>query len=509
MVAALKSDDDAARRLSAKALVEQRSQLSLVEVIRQAESLSDEVCSEFAQSPERFSIVIRQCISQPDLEIRVAAVTFIARTSNYTLFPLLLELLDHKEAEVRAAAAASLRELSDTFARFLLTDGGGIPPGMRFDTARIMQQELLARLDGRAADVDRLSNPAAVVESLLLIGVPGHDAVRNVLDRRGAQCQNIAIEFLVTSTHPAIFELLCSSLDRPFPPLRILDVFQTRDDLDFAHFLINWLPNHLLSRDVLTHLGKFPALAWLSLEHEVLPQIPADAHDRLVTLINSLGLPAEVRCDLKAWIVKRSGSAGRDAASDVLNSLPGDEVQEILYDALSSDDPRVEAWATRQLRSQRLPDCFDQLLERLDRDPGEVLGAAQRELADFNLDRLLELFPRLLDSTATRCGEILLKIHPEAHEELREEFGHSYRWRRARAAQAAARLGLVGYVLADLTQLLDDPESTVRRSAVEALATAHCPTTVSAIQSALDDRSRMVREAANEALKSLNIANTV
>lgn len=503
MVAALKSEDEATRKLSATALIEQRSQLSLVEVIRQVDTLSDQVCDEFAQSPERFSTVIRQCIAQPNQDVRLAAIRFIHRTSHYALFPLLLELFDHDEAEVRAAAAVSLRELSNRFAHVLLNDGGSIPAGMRFDTARTLQQELLARLEGRAAHADKLTHPAAVVESLLLIGVPGHDAVRNVLDRRGELCQKLAIEFLTTSDHPAVYALLCGSLDRPFPPLRILDVIQARDDLTFACWLLDWLPNVLMSRNVLTHLAKFTSLAWIDLDSNVLHDIPAEKHDRLVMLINALGLATEERCELKAWIVKRSGSTGRAAASDVLYNLPNDEVQEILYDALSDDDPQVEAWAMRQLRSQRLPDCFEHLLDRLDSDPGEVLMAAQDELSDFNLDRLLDLFPRLPDSTSARCGEVLLKIHPEAHHELREEFQHSYRWRRVRAAQAAASLGLVDYVLGGLTKLLDDPEATVRRAAVESLATVRSPTTINAIQSSLDDRSRIVREAANQALADL------
>lgn len=504
MVAALTSADDSTRKLSATALVEQRSQLSLVEVIRQVDTLSDEVCEEFAQAPDRFATVIRQCISGPDTDVRRAAIAFVHRTANYTHFPLLMKLLQHEEATTRSAAANSLRKLAESFALVLLSAGGQILPGMRFDTARTMQQELLARLDGRAADADRLDNPAAVVESLLLLGVPGHESVRNVLDRRGEYCQQLAVEFLATSQHPAIFELLCGSLDRPFPPLQMFDVIERRDDLEFALFLLDWLPQFLMSRNVLGHLAKFSGLTWLDLDHETLQAIPPEKHDRLVTLVNAIGVTTEERCAIKAWVVRCSGPAGRDAASDVLYNLTNVEVQEILYDALTHDDPQVEAWATRQLRSQRMPDCFDQLLERLDRDTNEVRGAARDELSDFNLDRLLDLFPRLPKSTSARCGDVLLKINPEAHQELREEFKHSFRWRRVRAARAAAELGLVDYVLAGLTELLDDPEATVRRSAIESLATVQSPTTITAIQSCLDDMSRMVRESAIQALSDLD-----
>lgn len=504
MVAALTSEDDVTRRLAATALVEQPSQLSLVEVIRQVETLSDDVCAEFAQAPDRLTPVTKQCISQPDPDLRLAAIAFIHRSANFSLFTLLVRLLDHPQAATQSAAADSLRRLAEQFAHVLLGDGAGIPSGMNLDTARTMQQELLSRLDARIAETESMDDPAAIIESLLLLGTPGNDCVRNVLDRRGDECQRLAAVFLKTSSHPAIFELLCGSLDRPFPPLQICDIVQQRADLEFAQFLLDWLSRSLRSRNVLSHLAGFPGLAWLSLDHEVFQSIPPEQHQQLVTLVGALGLKSDERSAIKAWIVRHSDPAGRNAARDVLDNMPAEEVQEILYDALSDEDPHVEAWATKQLRSRRVPDCFPQLLQRLDRETDEVRGAAQSELADFNLDRLLDLFSQLPKSTCLRCGEVLLKIDPGSHLQLREEFRHPYRWRRMRAARAAADLGLVDHVVGGLTELLNDSEATVRRSAVEALAVVRSPATIAAIQSRLDDRSRMVREAAAHAIAVFN-----
>ena len=102
----------------------------------------------------------------------------------------------------------------------------------------------------------------------------------------------------------------------------------------------------------------------------------------------------------------------------MLKIIPQDEASQILHDALNDPDAKVEAWATRRLRAQKLPDTFEELLKRLDRRLDVVRNAARDELFSFDLNYLMKILSKLSPAQAQLCGQALLKINPGAAEEL-------------------------------------------------------------------------------------------
>lgn len=252
------------------------------------------------------------------------------------------------------------------------------------------------------------------------------------------------------------------------------------------------------------NLARLNDVSWLQDSVELVERLPAVVHDRLVGVINHVSLKEETRTKLKTWIVRQSGGAGRDAASDVLKLLPQEEASQILHDALKDVDPEVEAWATHRLRAQKIPDTFEELLKRLDRNLDIVRDAARDELFSFDVNYLLKIFGDLPPGQSRLCGHTLLKINPNATEELIREIEHPFRRRRIRAIQAAEALGFVDEVLANLIDKLDDPEASVRCAAIETLGSSPTPETIKAIRRMTADPHRLVRSSAESVISKLS-----
>lgn len=491
-----------AAKLAAAALVNRRSQLAILEMVRRNDRLHDEVCAFFARNPQRFVPALRQCLSGSDVGDRAAGLKFIQRTRNTTQIPAMIGLLDHSDELTQNLAATSLVELSDLLSRRLLTQDSELLPGLDADATRTLRTDILNRLNARLNDFAQLTHAEPLVEVILILGRIEDEAVVNVLDKRGDACKAVAARILGTSVRPGVMELVCQAMTRQYPSPMFFDVLQQREDPAFAEHLLNWLPSPR-SRLLVNNLGRIKSLPWLLPEHPVLTGLPTALHPKLMALMQVVKGPPEALQEIRAWLVRSSDASGRKAAEEILQTLGTDQVQHILYEALDSEEGEIQAWATHQLRQQKMPDAFNQLLSRLDAVEEVVREAAREELSDFNLSRLLELFPQLPASTSRKCGEIVTRLDTQVISQLRTELAHPWRWKRVRATRAADSLGLAESVLNDIIKLSEDVDTLVRRTAVEVLAKYPNPSSAAALKRCVTDDSRIVREAAQQAMEAL------
>jgi len=494
-----------AAKLAAAALVNRRSQLAILEMVRRNDQLHEEVCSFFGRHPQRFVPALRQCLTGGDTSDRLAGLQFIQRTGHTTQIPAIIGLLESTDELTQNLAAASLVELSDLLSRRLLTQDGELLPGLETDAARTLRTDILNRLNVRLNDFAQLTRTEPLVEVILTLGRAEDEAVVNVLDKRGDACKAMATRIMETSTRPGLMELICQSMTRQYPSPVFFDVLQQREDPAFVEHLLNWLPSPR-SRLLVNNLGRIKSLPWLLPEHPVLAGLPTALHPKLMALMQVVKGPPEALQEIRAWLVRSSDASGRKAAEEILQTLGTDQVQHILYEALDSEDGEIQAWATHKLRQQKMPDAFNQLLSRLDAVEEVVREAAREELSDFNLTRLLELFPQLPASTSRKCGEIVTKLDSQVTSQLRTELAHPWRWKRVRASRAADSLGLVESVLSDIVKLSKDTDTLVRRTAVEILAKYPSPASAAALKRCVGDESRIVREAALQAVETLRSA---
>lgn len=502
LLSALWSSDADCRSYAAGAAVRRRGHLDLERIIRRADSLDDNVCAEFCRNPTVFSTTLDHCLTNDDAANTIAAIKFVRRTQIVDRLPAVIELLEHADDDIRTEASLAVNVLSEALAMKTLTGEESLIPAIDLESAGRLQQRIVARLDTLLESFDDLENPRPVIESVLILGKSNDAEIRNVLEHRVETSRNLARTALIELQSRPIYELLCKHLGFPLPPKIAMEAVRSRSDLEFVCYLLDWLPK-TRSRHLDASLSKIVDLPWLQLEHPTLFQIPSTLHEKLVLLIDRSGIDLNLKSKLKVWILGRSDAAGREAAGDILSSLETDEAERILHDALLSDDPKVEAWATRQLRAQNLPDAFAQLLQRLDADLPEVQTAAREELSGFDVEHVLDIFEQLPDSTCRGCGTILQKIHPDSLDQFRDELAHPYQWRRIRAARAVGELGLADSLIPALTALLEDPESTVRRAAIESIALGRSVESITTVAGFIDDDSRPVRDTARESLNRI------
>lgn len=501
LMEALECDDGEARRLAATTVVKRRGHQSLLEIIRRVDSMDEDTCCELSRSPGQFRGALQEAILQSDQATRDSAVEFIRRTGNFEQVPLLLDQLESDEETYRENVSRTLIDLTTRLSERLRTGNASILPALDAALIKKHRLTLLGELNVRTNRFASLTDPETVIRVLLTIGSPEDTAIRNLFFEHGDQCRNASLKLLQESDQPALMNLLFEYLTNFAPPLCIMDVVQSRNDMDFILHFLNRMPERP-SQFLKANLAKLEVLSWLKNWMSIIDQLPPELHDRLIVVADHVPLDEQVWTELRTWMVRHSAAAAREAASDVLTLLPAEEARQILHDALVDDDPEIEAWATHCLRSQKLPDTFQQLLERLDRNLDVVRDAARDELSSFDLNRLLKIYGRLTPEQSLQCGKTLLKIDPNAPAELISELTHPFRQRRMRAIEATAAIGFVDEVLPTLLESLNDPEVSVRCAAIHALGSQLSVEVIEAIRELTSDESRSVRSAAEEVLAS-------
>lgn len=503
LVQALGCDDEAARKMAAATVVQRPGQQNILDIIRRAETLSDDACNEFSQSPERFRVALEQAVLRSNDETRNAAITFIRRTGNFEQFAMLLDQSGSADEARCQHADAAVIELASQMAERLRSNDESILPGLDGATLLRHRATILDELDARTERFDDLPKPEVILRLILIIGGPDDDAVRNVFTKRGEPCRDVAAKLLTEDQHPALLNLLSDFLAYHAPPLAVIDVLRIRADFEFVLHLLKQLPKQP-SGYLAFNLARLNDLSWLQDSMALVEQLPASVHDRLVGAVNHLPVDEKTRTKVKAWVVRQSSGAGREAASDVLNLLPAEEASQILHEALEDSDPEVEAWATHHLRAQKLPDTFEELLKRLDKDLTIVRDAARDELFSFDLNYLMKIVGDLSPGQSLLCGHTLLKINPNAPDELAREIDHPFRRRRIRAIEAAEALGYVDKVRSCLLDKLEDPEVSVRCAVIETFGRNPSPDAIRIIRRMTNDPHRHVQNAAEDVISKLS-----
>lgn len=499
LLKAVVSSVDGIARRGAKCLGQKASPQRITELIKLVDHLGGGALEELAKADERLNPHLKPALQNPQPQQRAAALEFVRRASLISQLSLLLQLVDDHSNSLQTQTSDVVRELVTKLAYRL---AGNEQEGLQHlsdEAVRSAQMGLLNELDRRSEKFDDIRDQELYVESILLLGKSDCTAVKNVLDKRGSAGRHMVKTVLQKAKHPHLMDLVCETLTHREPHQKLLQVFVSREDVLFVTRVLEWLPA-TITGTIAKNLEQIDELPWLSLTHATWLEIPLPLHGKLVQLINALNLPKEQKHELKKWILQNSGPEGRAAAGDLFNDLGDEEAQEVLYDALADENPEVEAWATHQLRSQAIPDKWDQLIKRLDSTSDIVRDAAREELSDFNLDKMFGLLAKLPRDKAQKCGEIVRKIDPNTANTLRSEMKKPAKTFKVRATRAAAALGMVDELLNSIGALTEDPDTGVRRIAIEVLQESASPDARKYIERRLQDPNRFVRETAKRAL---------
>ncbi|MBX3449342.1 MAG: hypothetical protein KF777_07275 [Planctomycetaceae bacterium] len=330
------------------------------------------------------------------------------------------------------------------------------------------------------------------VETALILGRHTHPCVRAALWQGPADLRAMASRLLEQSVHPAVMRQIVDAFGQNYPHPRAFEIVQQRRDLEFVAFFLSQLPANL-SQIMSQNLRQFTKVGFLTDYDVVLNDLPAGLQPAFVAFAHATKIPSDLKQSIDEWILRHGSADGRAAALQRATTLDEQLVQSVVLDGLESEDTSVQVWALSQVRQAHLPEGWNLLIERLDSPIAEVRDAARRELADFNLERVLELIERLDPGAAREAARLMLKVDHEAIPKLHREMSSPVRHRRLKGAQAALKLGLASSVEAELLEMASDPDPLFRRVAAEVLLTVQTPLARQTLEAMRGDPSPRVR----------------
>lgn len=471
-----------------------------MEAIRRYPEFPPAIRKTLEQSATALLPAIRNSVMFGRSEYDLAALELARGGEAFGLVETLLELLQSDRPELREDAVGTLRFLVNRLYEHLHGHKEESKPPLK--NASQVQHLVTLALDQSLADFRGLAHAEVVVESLFVLTRPGDPIPQKLLAHVNLECRSLAKDLLLSSRHPGVIRFVLDSLSKPYPPSRVVDAVQEREDLEFILAALRWVPKRWTGTQE-RNLKLVEKIAWLERGMDELDLIPEELQSALVTLTSATGLSREKKQEVRQWVVRHGSPEARDAAIEVLVDSGVETVKDVVLDGLVSEDPHVQAWATGQLRSHHVPDALAKLIEQLDNPEACVQAVARQELQGFDLECLLSRFESMSPLALANASKLLQKIDPNCLARLSSEFGHSIRRRRIRAIRGALAYGWHFQMLPALLDLLKDEDALIRRTTVEVLGEAHRPEVLAALVALQNDPHPRVREAVEHALAKL------
>lgn len=494
LVVALDAPRAEIRDLAAGVILRRGAVRGIIELLRRFDGLSDAERRLLATTSDPLSRAFRQSLKHGDEALILQSLAAARAGGHVDQLPNVVPLLRSESAVVREEAADTLWVLGDRLHDLVTRPGG---KAGRVDPARL-RDDALESLAAACESFDNLPEPIRVVEPLLALGTPRHPAVMKVLRQSSPECRRFAAELLATSRHPGVLRLLFEFLAEPYPPRRLFETLQTRDDPEFVAALLRWLPESPSATQA-ANLRQIEAVAWLE-EAEGIANLPEALQGRVPAFVLATGLSEPRKMELQEWLVRNASAEGRRGATQVFDRLDYDTTRRILLDSLDSHDEDVSAWATSQLRNRHVPGAFRLLVGRLESPSEAVRNAARDELRGFTIEHLIAIQDRLSPALCLQAGQLIRKIDPDCVGKLADMIGGPVQRQRIAASLAVTRLGMGAELRRALLGLLADPDNVIRRIGVEVLADDRAPEVVDALREMTADPSPRVRQAAERAL---------
>jgi HEAT repeat protein len=501
LLAALDSKRSAIQDRAVAALLRRAATRCQTEVIRRLPELSPTARHYLEEQGPRLSGTLRQCLLHGDTQLRTNALTIVSTMECYDQIGTLLTILEQRDDPFQGPACQTFVELVNRLYEQIHATNGRKPS----DRPRNLPQARQAVLTALEAACNRyadLAFPREVVESILILGEPDSNAVRKAFLQSTPACREMAGTLVMTSKHPGVMRLLMEFMGQNYPNPKAFEAFENRIDAEFVCHVLRSFPKRLTENQQ-KNFKQLIRVAWISDELLPLEAIPSGLHESLSGFIQAIGINIDDKIEIQKWILLNGSMPGRQAATQILETISPESVRGILFGSLDSENEDVQAWATSQLRSQGVPEAIRLLIERLDSPLPAVREAAREELGSFDLSMVLNLFEHLDRNLCSRVGALMRKIDPKCAQKLMEELNQPIRRRRIRAARAAEALGFAPDVENGLLAMLSDGDSIVRRVAAELLVCVPSPEVIVGLTALVQDSSPRVRDAAERSLAEI------
>ncbi|HEY2883402.1 MAG TPA: HEAT repeat domain-containing protein, partial [Pirellulales bacterium] len=412
---------------------------------------------------------------------------------DYDMLPTFIQAAEDVTSANRTAAAQHVLKMAE-----MLYDDLASQRSSAGRDPQLMRRHVLHSLEQSLARFPQHKR-SEIIEAFLLLAPRDYPALRKILADPINPVYRPVVDVLTHSQAGGVIRLMLSFLDDPEAPPAAINLLGRRVDLKFVeHFLrkIGSQPSAVAAQN----LRRIDGVAWIQNNPQMVDQLDDAAQHGAVQLALSCGVSRDAVFKLIELLLHFGKPAGRRAAAAALAGFHGLEANLLAQEALTDADPQVLVHIIPQLRPRGIAGTLPMLLRMLE-NPAEVVRiAVRRSLEEFSFDRYLAAFEMLDDSVRQTTGPVVRKVDPTAPQRLLEELRARSRTRRLRGVAIAAAMQLVTRLEGAIIERLADEDHLVRAEAAKALGQARSPKARQALQAALDDRSVIVQEAAEQSL---------
>ncbi len=492
LLPALDSPHRRIRQEALQAVLTRRALVGHREVLRRLDSLEPRDRQIVQEHHARLGPAIRDALLSEERPLRTNACQAMVWFREYDLIPVLLKVLEESSDSAAALAAGTLTQLVH------LLDEERCTPAVS-ESRR--DPQLIVRYVVHALEqaAERFANHKRreVVESLILLAGRESAALRNILRSPYHPAFLVLIDILSKSPHPAVIGLLLSFLDDGKAPSGAISVAGKRTDLEFVQSLLRKV-GRKPSAAVAANLRRMESLAWVRCGSAVFAQLDDMAQHAAVQTVMASGMGRADAFATIEYLLLYGKTGGRRAAAEALDEFHGADANALALKALQDPDPRVQAHILLQLRRRGVPGALPRLVGMLDSPHAVIRSAARKTLAEFTFQRFLAAFDMLDDEVRRSTGMLVKKVDPLTIPLLQTELQSPVRTRRLRGLAIVRAIDAAESLETALLGLAKDEESVVRAETAAILASCRSAACHAALCELLDDRSPLVREAAEE-----------
>ena len=495
---ALSVEDQTIRDLAARAIVRSGNSLAKTEVIRNINRLSAELIEEIGQDEKSISFPLRQCLQHGDVPSSLKALETIEAARFYQEIPFLLKFLGQASGTAADRAEQALLALVDQLYEDRLKLKLSDPSAVNKQC-----EDLLQVLGVELSRFELLKRPRALVEAVLILSFPEHGVAHQLIRESSAESQAVVWDTLMNSKHPGVMNFLIQSMSQKYIHPRKLEIFSRRRDIEFQYAVVSHVPE-TFSTNQERNYCQLQSLPWLFPSEELWQRFPPHWHGRVLKLVDAIAYQSYQKAEFYESVLKYGSGVGKAGAARNRHLLKPQFFDQIVLESLESPEEGIEAWAVSELRYTDIPDKYRYLVNRLDSSREQVCLEARKALGRFDVQNAIVYCESARPSLGPRIAELLLKINPNACQELSRELASPVRTRRLRAAKAVAFMNLELQVCDALVEMLYDSDAVVRRSIAEILGNVPVQSVISALTLLLEDSNIRVRETAQESLDRID-----
>ena len=162
-------------------------------------------------------------------------------------------------------------------------------------------QSVLTALEAACNRFADLAFPREVVESILILGDPDSNAVREAFLQSTPACREMAATLVMTSKHPGVMRLLMDFMGQNYPNPKAFEAFENRIDAEFVCHVLRSFPKRLTENQQ-KNFKQLVASPRISDELLPLEAIQSGVHESLSGFIQAIGINLDDKIEIQNWI---------------------------------------------------------------------------------------------------------------------------------------------------------------------------------------------------------------